>query len=78
MFMALLAYARHNDLRRGWAEDADMKEAIRKLGDVAVGYLVTIAVSLLVPVAAVGLFGGGLLGSLFHVVSSGQGWASSP
>jgi len=56
MFIALSGYTRHTDLRRAGTEDADMKEATSKFRYILVGYLITIAVSSLLPLLAVVLY----------------------
>ncbi|HUJ66677.1 MAG TPA: TMEM175 family protein [Acidimicrobiales bacterium] len=56
MFIVLSGYTRHTDLRQTGSADADMQEATKNFRYVVVGYLITIAVSLLFPVVAVVLY----------------------
>jgi uncharacterized membrane protein len=56
LFDALDVYSRHAHLRRPGAEDADLVEEQRKYRYVIAGYLVTIAVSALLPLVAVVLY----------------------
>jgi uncharacterized membrane protein len=56
MFHAMDAYTRREHLVMAGAVDPDLSEERRKVRAVLVGYLITVAVAFIVPVASVGLY----------------------
>jgi uncharacterized membrane protein len=56
LFTALSAYVRRQHLRRSGVEDPDLVEAHKKLRFAVIGYVVTICLSLVVPIVAIGLY----------------------